>query len=310
MSNSLLKGRKNLVCSVVAGLMMAGWSLSSQAQECTIDNWQGGAVGADLLTAATPAAGNSRYAGPCSLAVELDAEVAFVVDDLPADEQQYVLRFYFNPNGNASADLPMIIYAANSAADGTGDDALQLWYNVASADPFVAQPNHITLVIETEDGPAVIEAGATGVRSNGWNSFEIVWSAGAEADVVLNVNGQADLVAEGLDTSSQRVNSALLGLVGFPEGASIASGTPLYFDDFDSRRQSRPGRLCRGLTDESRDELTIADALAIVAEFGSGSATLAGGQPDFNEDGAVNLADFFAVVERFATGNGACELNR
>jgi hypothetical protein len=309
MRNPLQKRRSSLVLGVVAGLAMVGWSMSSHAQECTITNWQGGAVGGDLLTPDTPRQGNSRYAGPCSLAVDLANAPAFVVDDSPLAEQQYIARFYFNPNGNASADRPMIIFAANSEADGTGSDVVQLWYNVASASPFQTQPNHVTLVIQTETGPAQILAGATGVRANGWNSFEIVWGAAANADITLNVNGAADQVLAGVDTSTQRIRSALLGLVGYPDGTTMTSGAPMFFDDFDSRRQTRPGRLCRGLTDESRTALAPDDVQNIFLEALTGGNVLAGGQPDFNEDGVVGPTDVQDVFVRILTGNADCSVN-
>lgn len=309
MINKKSKGQKAVAFGAVAGLLMGAWSMSSHAQTCTITNWQGGAVNDSSLFAGTPQAGNSRYAGPCSLAVSLDNDLAYVVDDSPIGEPSYIARFYFNPNGNASASLPMIIYAANSAADGSGDDAFQVWYNVASGVPFLAQPNHITLVIETAAGPVALEAGATGVRANGWNSIEVVWSSGPAAEVRLSVNGQTDLVSAPIDTSGQSINSALLGAVGFPDGVTLASNNPMFFDDFDSRRQSRPGRLCRGLTDETRDALTVVDVQAIFSEVLTAGGTLAAGQPDYNEDGAVTATDFQAVFGQILTNQADCELN-
>ena len=310
MINKKLKGQKAVAFGAVAGLLMGAWSMSSHAQTCTITNWEGGAVNDSLLFAGTPQDGNPRYAGPCSLAVSLDDDLAYVVDDSPIGEPAYIARFYFNPNGNASSSLPMIIYAANSASDGSGVDAFQVWYNVASGVPFLAQPNHITLVVETAEGPVALEAGATGVRANGWNSIEVVWSSGANAEVRMSVNGQDDLVTAPVDTSGQSVSSALLGVVGFPDGVSLTSASPMFFDDFDSRRQTRPGRLCRGLTDENRDELTNVDVLAIFEEFASEGETLAGGVPDFNEDGVVNNNDLIGVFEQFSADLGACEFNR
>ncbi|MGY6553803.1 MAG: hypothetical protein ACXIUM_04685 [Wenzhouxiangella sp.] len=277
--------------------------MSAQAQTCTITNWQGGAVNAGALFAGNPTQGNPRYAGPCSLRVDIDGALAYVVDDSPVNEPDYITRFYFNPNGNSTA--PKVIFAATDSA---GDDVLQLWYNVASADPFTPQPNHVTLVAFTDGGTRTIEAGATSIRPNGWNSFEIVWGAGADASITLKVNAEADRVLTNVNNTTVRISEALLGLVG-PASAPTTSA-PMFFDDFDSRRQTRPGRLCRGLTNEARDGLTLEDGQAIFTEFSSDGAILAAGQPDFNEDGFVNLEDGQAVFVRFSTDNGACELNR
>ena len=309
MINKKLKARKAVAFGAVAGLLMGAWSVSSHAQTCTITNWGGGAVNGDSLFAGSPQEGNARYAGPCSLAVSLDNDMAYVVDDSPIGEPAYIARFYFNPNGNASADKPMIVFAANEAGDGTGDDVLQVWYNVGAALPdFTPQANAITLLIQTDDGLAQINV-TEGVRATGWNSVEIVWGSGAESDVVLNVNGINDVVVGGLNTSSQSIGSAALGLVGIPGGFSVISDDPLLFDDFDSRRQSRPGRLCRGLTDESRTELANIDVLAIFEEVASGGAELAGGVPDFNEDGVVDNVDLLGVFNQVSGGFGDCEFN-
>lgn len=279
--------------SGVALSALLGMSLNAQAQSCTITNWAGGSVNDSALFAGSPLDGNTRYGGPCSLEVGLDSGFAYVVDNSPIAEQDYITRFYFNPNGNGSADAPMVIFSANDASDGTGDDVIQLWFNVASADPFVAQPNHVTLLVTTEDGVEEIQAGATSIRANGWNSFEIVWSSGPDATIALKVNERDDLTVTG-DTSSQRVRSALLGFV--DEGAAISSTNPLYFDDFDSRRQSRPGRLLRGDALDN-GEITLLDGLAVADEFFND--VLAPGQPDCTEDGVVDPLDGLCIADLF-----------
>ncbi len=286
--------------SILSGLAVAAclsFAVNAQAQSCTIGNWAGGAFNAGSLFAGTPIDGNTRYGGPCSLRVSLDEGEAFVADNSPIAEQGYITRFYFNPRGNSSADLPIIIFAANDATDGTGDDVLQLWYNVSSADPFTPSAGAATLVVTTASGLAQINVDAADIRGNGWNSFEIDWSSGAPAEVALSVNGGDDLVVSG-DTSNERVRSALLGFVG-DDGSSISSTTPMYFDDFDSRRISRPGRLLRG---DANDDgvINAQDFQVIINEITGGG--LAAGQPDCNEDGNINAQDFQCVIN-VITGN-------
>ncbi len=297
---------KALISGVALSALL-GLSMNAQAQSCTIGNWAGGAENDDALFAGNPGEGNPRYGGPCSLAVSLDSGFAYVVDNSPVAEQDYIARFYFNPNGNGSNDAPMVIFAANESTDGTGSDALQLWFNVADAEsPLSAQANHVTLVVATETGFEQIQAGATSISPTGWNSFEIVWSADPSADIILRVNDGPDLSVGG-DTSNQRIRSALLGFV--DEGASVSSTAPLFFDDFDSRRQSRPGRLCRGLTDDARDFLSLEDTQAIFAEVSGGGAFFAPGQPDYDEDGVVGLGDAQAVFQQVSAGANACADN-
>lgn len=306
MMNMNSRGRHGTMLGAFAGLVMAGWSMSTQAQTCTIANWQGGAVNEAALTAANPTAGNSRYGGPCSLRASLSAGQAYVVDSSPIAETDYIARFYFNPNGNANANLPMIIFAANAADDGTGADVLQLWYNVSSASPFTATAGAATLVITTGGSSTQINVPAGEIRASGWNSFEIVWSSDAAAEILLNVNGGTDRSATG-NTSVERIRSALLGFVD-DDGSNISSATPMFFDDFDSRRITRPGRLCRGSTvnlDAEPNTVTQADMLQIFQEVLTG--TLANGQPDYLESGSVTQADFLQVfANHVLTNNPVC----
>jgi len=69
------------------------------------------------------------------------------------------------------------------------------------------------------------------------------------------------------------------------------------FDDFDSRRISRPGRLLVGDADEN-DAVNTLDALAVLDEFNS--AVFAPGQPDCTEDGTVNTIDALCALDIFA----------
>ena len=286
--------------SILSGLAVAaclGFAVNAQAQSCTIGNWAGGASNPTSLFAGTPNNGNSRYGGPCSLRVSLDDGESFVVDNSPIAEQNYITRFYFNPNGNANDGLPMIIFAANDESDGTGNDVLQLWYNVSSAAPFTPAAGAATLVIKEGGDATQITVDASDLRGSGWNSFEIVWGSGAEADITMSVNGGADQTVSAVNTSNERVRSALLGFVG--DNGSTSSTTPMFFDDFDSRRISRPGRLLRG--DANDDGIINFLDVSAARNEALGNA-LAAGQPDCTENGTVNFLDV-SCIRNIALGN-------
>ena len=313
MTKKTLRGPRGFALSAIGVTMMFGASMAAHADNdnpCTITNWTGQVDPNNALLASNPAAAipNPRYAGPCSLRVDLTGDFAYLVDESPLEEPNYNMRFYFNPNDNASAG-PMIIFAAS---DDEGEDVLQLWYNVGGVDSGgpINAPNHATLVVVTDDGAEIINAGDIGGPATGWNSFEIVWESAADATVALRVNAEDDLTLDGVDTSSIRISEALLGLAGPDEVPT--SDNPFFFDDFDSRRNTRPGRLCRGLTDQSRDELLLEDAQTIFDEVSAleDFDVLAPGQPDFNEDGVVDLADAQAVFNRVSEFLGGCENNR
>lgn len=303
--NNVAKSRPAPVLkSILSGLAVAaclGFAVNAQAQSCTITNWAGGSVNSGELFAGAPGSGNRRYAGPCSMRVNVNAAPAYVVDNSPIAEQGYIARFYFNPRGNSEE---MMIFAANDANNGTGDDVVELWFNRPSAG--AAQ-----LVFMVSGGTETIDIPASELRADGWNSFELVWESSASATIAVSANGNTDHTGTG-NTSDERVRSALLGRVG--PTAALSSSTPVFFDDFDSRRISRPGRLCRGLTDPDRaaagdgwQRINAADRQAVFVESATNGNVPAGGQPDFNEDGLVNAADRQAMFIAIATNNNSCE---
>jgi hypothetical protein len=70
------------------------------------------------------------------------------------------------------------------------------------------------------------------------------------------------------------------------------TGGSVDFDDFDSRRVDRPGRLLVADANDSGD-LTIADLFEVNNELG-GSA-FAAGQPDCDENGSITISDLFCT---------------
>jgi len=100
------------------------------------------------------------------------------------------------------------------------------------------------------------------------------------------VDEEDDLVVNA-DTSGQSIHYADLGNLNDADGGSID------FDDFDSRRSERPGRLLVG--DANGDgNLSTADVVAVLQENKGGA--FAAGQPDCNEDGQISTADVVCVL--------------
>ncbi len=287
--------------TLISGLALAGLmglSINAQAQTCVVSNWDTATSlsDADAGTQNTAATDNRRYGGPCGLRVPVAGGTAFVTDDSPSAESTYIARFYaYLDNAGSNA---VILYAAD---DGT-DDRVQVWYNFPNAGDLT-----LRVIAGGNNDLTVSSVGS------GWHSIEFVWEAAAGADIRFSVDGAADLTpGAAIDTSGITLASAHLGNV---NGA--AGGTSIDFDDFDSRRISRPGRLCRGLTDESRTplpgdslpSLNLTDAQAIFAEFASNGATAAGGVPDYDENGFVQLSDAQSVFTAFATAQNNCDIN-
>lgn len=282
--------------ALLAGIALAaclGFTLNAQAQTCVISNWDGAPTGgltdSDAGTQDSASSSNRRYGGPCGLRVDYDGSARYVTDTSPDGETTYNVRFYvYLDNAGGSA---VQLFGAD---DGT-DDQIQVWYNVPGAGDLTLR------VFDTEGSTTDLEA--TGV-SSGWHSVEFAWQQNASADIRFNVDGSDNDITATVDTTDISVQNAHLGVVNDATGPG-----EIDFDDFDSRRIDRPGRLCRGLTDPSRDQLALDDVNAVFAEFSSNGGTPAGGQPDYNEDGSVDLDDVSEIFSRFASGNEDCSLN-
>ena len=283
--------------AIAAGVALA-FSLNVQAQDCTIGNWQvDGTATATNLTNGDVGSTNPfrRYAGPCGLLVAVDGTNRFLTDGSPSAETVYNARFFTYLNDAGSN--PILLFAA----DDGDDDQIQVWYNFPSA-------GNLTLRVFDNSAQANDLTESVG---SGWHSVEFAWDSVAET-VAFSVNNAPDLTLTP-SIAGLTIANAHLGNI---EGANGGAGAAISFDDFESRRQSRPPRLCRGLTvpegtgPGERDRLALADARAVFAEVASFGAERAGGQPDFNGDGVVALADAREIFSNVAAFQTDCDLHR
>jgi len=277
---------KTLIGGVAAAALL-GLSMNAQAQTCVVDNWTSATVVTNA-NAGTQGTSNRRYGGPCGLRTPAGPTAAYVTDETPSAEGSYIARFYAYLDDAGTA--PAIIY---EATDGT-DFRIRVWYNADNTGG--ASPGDLTLQVadNATDNNFLTFSGV----GPGWHSIEFTWEAAASAEINFTVNGAADQTIN-LDTSGFQIADASLGNVN-----GGATGT-MDFDDFDSRRISRPGRLCRGDTNGD-EEIRLTDVTNIFTEAQTFGATLAGGQPDFDENGSVGLADVTATFARVQAFNFDC----
>lgn len=264
-----MKLTKNLRKMILAGAALAvctGFALNAQAQDCTVGNWdvQQGLTDSDT---GTQGANNRRYGGPCGLRVELDGTERYVGDDSPNGVTSYIARFYTFLDDVTTSD-PVMIFAAG---DDNDNSLLEVSY----------EDGDLTLTVYG----ATTESATFSDIGSGWHSVEVVWAAGE--DTLFKVDEEGDL-AVSADTSGQTIHYADLG------NLNDASGGSIDFDDFDSRRSERPGRLLAG---DANDDGTvnIFDVSAVMDEYQDGVYSL--GQPDCNEDGLVNIFDVSCVFD-------------
>ncbi len=286
------KFRSFLLASVLTSLVWAASSVS--AQTCTLDNWTSSVKTGDTLLAASRAQGNKAYAGPCSLKVTLNSSAAYLVDDTPTAETTFNVRFYF--------------FLQSVGADVTLFEALDASDNSVMSATYDQSANLVNVVFEHSGGTETVPIGPL---TTGWNSLEIQWEAKAAERAVVSLGNSATASNSAgsaeIDTSALTIGSVRLGAI--PSPATVPSSGVIFFDDYDSRRDTVPGRLCRGLTDSSRSALNLEDVQAIFAEFATGGGSPASGTPDYDQNGSVDLQDVSDVFSRFATGQNACSAN-
>lgn len=261
-------GRKALLATI-ALLGCFGFALNAQAQTCVVSNWTSatGLVDGDAGVPDLDATDNRRYGGPCGLRVDVDGTARFLVDESPANETTYIARFYVFLDTAGGA--PVRIF---EASDGTANQ-IEIWYNDTGA-------GELNMVVgQSGGGTTSLDWGTVG---SGWHSVELVWEQAASANIILNVDGGTDVTAS-VDTSGITIADAAIGNL---NGASTAGA--IDFDDFDSRRIERPGRLLVG--DGSGDGvIDINDALALRNELLE--TAVAPGQPDCDESGLIDISD-------------------
>lgn len=268
MNRKFFKSRALLLPAIVLAATL-GFTLSAQAQTCTIANWEGGPTNLSDANSGTQGSSNRRYGGPCGLRVAVDGMPRFLTDNLPTNENTYVARFYgfFNNAGSGQVQI--------FAADDGFEDQIQVWYD-----------NGDIVLRVFDQGGTPVEIVEPSVGS-GWHSIEFAWEAAASANIALSVDGAVDLTTT-VDTSGIEIHNAHLGNV---DGAN--TGGTMDFDDFDSRRASRPGRLLVGDADGNGSN-GIGDAVALLTELND--LGFAAGQPDCDENGSIGIGDAVCLL--------------
>jgi hypothetical protein len=275
LSNSLRVNRIGRIARYMliggAAAAFLGLSLNAQAQTCTVENWSD-SPGLTAADTGFQGSDNRRYGGPCGLRVPFDGSSRYVEYE-SAGEGNYIARFYVFLD-ELGGD------AAIFKAEDNGGDVLVVSYD-----------NGDIVLTAVDQADTSHPLAITGV-GNGWHSVEITWLQGSDAtqtEVTLLVNSEDpnDGVSTSIDTTGMAIDLVKLGNVD-----GVSTGGSADFDDFDSRRSSRPGRLLVGdaANTGSNDS---PDLVAARNEILGNS--FAPGQPDCNEDGDIGSPDLVCI---------------
>lgn len=277
--------RKYLLGTAIAASLLLGANVASA---CAISAWAS-ATGLTVVDTGEPSA-FKRYSGRCGLRVSDASTPRFVQDNTPADEKNYRFRLYYF-TGNVTGGVVDIYQARNTG----GTNIIRVTHDGNQ------------LGFTTNTGGA---AQNVVVADNAYYSVELAWAAGTlspattgslTGTVTGNSGGAAAAVVAGtvnfpgLANSADSITDARMGLI----AGSATVTAPVFFDEFDSRRTTNPGRLVRGDANNS-GTTTPADATAVLNEFNNGVINV--GQPDCGENGGVSPADATCVLNVFNNG--------
>ena len=237
------------------------------ANACSISAWSAvdslGVVAADSGEApAFP-----RYSGRCSLRVVGAATAKYVQDNTPTNALSYKSRLYVIPTGVDTGAGGFLFLAR----DGAGANLIRIALTGGNLQTTV-----------TGSAAAIPPIPVTSGR---YYSIELEWAQGAAAPFSIKVQGAGSSTAV---TQTTTTNNATGVLKDVRLGLSAGSTGTAFFDEYDSRRTTAPGRLLK--CDANNDSLvSVADRIQVNNEILGLALTV--GQPDANEDGIISIAD-------------------
>jgi hypothetical protein len=266
------------------GAAIFGALAFTQANACSIAAWSPtdsvGIVAADAGEPLPTANGFKRYSQRCAVRVIGAATAKYVQDNTPTNATSYRARFYVH-TGAVDTGAAGFFYLAR---DGAGANLIRLALTGGAIKTTVANTAAVA------DIPVVADK---------WYSVELEWAQAASTfSIKVQGNGSATATTQ---TAATSVSTAVLKDVRL--GLSAASTGTAFFDEYDSRRTTAPGRLLK--CDANGDGLiAIQDRIAVNNEILG--TTVAIGQPDANEDGLVSIADRIQINNKILNATSTC----
>ncbi len=273
--------QKAFLGTAIAAALLLGANVASA---CAISAWSS-ATGLTVADTNEPAAGVNnpvsggftRYSARCGLRV--NAQNKFVQDNTPQNETSYRVRFYYY-TGDITGSTQIF-----RARNGSGANVFSVSHDGANMT--------VNLIGGGSDSLAVVD--------NRWYMVQLDWAQGTGLTGRIRGAGATPCVAPATSCSNneeiivagstaEQVQDVQLGLLA-TSGVTVT--TPVFFDEFDSRRTTTPPRLVRGDANAS-GVVNTADVTNVLLEINNQG--LRTGQPDCNESGVVNTADVTCVL--------------
>jgi hypothetical protein len=260
---------KLLTVSLAIGLLGA----ANFASACSTAAWSANAgTVAGQPNDATPVA---RYSGKCGS--KATAAGQFLTDNTPTAEASYNVRFYVYTSPTAATDV-------FRAEDATGNAVIKVSYDGTN------------FGFAVKNGASTVTATSPGTASK-WYAIEMGWTSAAAGTFSAKIKGAnsatvTNVTVGAFNSALDKIETAKLG--------QITGPGPVTVDEFDSRRTTFPGFLCRG--DANADgAYGSADRVLITNEI-LGTALVSAGSADGNEDGAVGSQDRIIVTNAILGG--------
>lgn len=259
--------RSKVLQLAVATALIAG---AQNVLACSTAAWTGAATTATSGEPTT--AGFARYSGRCSL--RSTAATQFVVDNSPNGAETTFKARWYTFTGELAGPEADIFQAQNTAAA----NIIRVTYD----------GSQFKFYVNGTANTATVAAVA-----NKYYGIEVRWAAAGTFTALVKGAGAAAATSVTISGfTGGTIDTARLGWI---SGGSLpVGGRAPNFDEYDSRRTSDVGFLCRA--DANLDgALNIFDRgiinQDINAQAGVPGQNLAIGQPDVNEDGVVNVFD-------------------
>ena len=182
----------------------------------------------DLAVSSAAALADQRGLG----ALIDDKRVIYVRDTSPESESRYRVRFYLDPNSLRMSSTPLVIFYGYSGAS-TQVLRVELRYSASS---FQSRAGMRT------DGSAWTYIPWTNI-SDASHCLEFDWRAATASganngELAFWIDGVQIGKVTGIDNDKRRIDQVNLGVLA---GIETATRGTLYFDAFESRRQSYIG---------------------------------------------------------------------